>query len=168
MELPKSIVKAIDKNPKRLFIFSNPKVGKTSLVAELCNCLLVDVERGSGFVDALKVQANTLEELSAVANQIKADNDACGGFAYDYIALDTVTGIEDLAKTLALKLYQKTAMGKNFTGNVLSLPNGGGYGYLREAFEIIYKKFDGLSKCLILLGHLKKASITKEGKEITA
>ena len=69
---------------------------------------------------------------------------------------------------MALKLYQGTPMGKTYTGNVLSLPNGAGYGYLREAFETVYNSFMGLSDCLILLGHIKKASITKEGKELGA
>ncbi len=59
-------------------------------------------------------------------------------------------------------------MGKTYTGNILSLPNGAGYGYLREAFETVYNSFHGLSKCLILSGHIKKSSITKEGKELGA
>lgn len=59
-------------------------------------------------------------------------------------------------------------MGKTYSGNILALPNGAGYGYLREAFEKVYQAFDNKSKCLILLGHIKKASIQKDGKELSA
>lgn len=43
------------------------------------------------------------------------------------------------------------------------------YSWLREAFVEIYKLFDGLAKKgLILLGHVKQASINKAGKELGA
>lgn len=43
------------------------------------------------------------------------------------------------------------------------------YEYLRLAFEQIMKMFDGLyNKSLVLLGHFKNSSITKDGKDMTA
>ena len=48
-------VKAESQSPKNLIIFSKPKVGKTSLLAELNDALIIDLEDGSDYVDALKV-----------------------------------------------------------------------------------------------------------------
>ena len=60
-------------------------------------------------------------------------------------------------------------MGKNFDGtNVLTLPNGAGYLYLREAIDSVVKYLDTLSERIIYLGHIKLKSIEKNGKEVTA
>lgn len=169
MELPKQIVTATHHNPRRLFIFSNPKVGKTTLLSKLPNALIIDLEEGSDFIDAMKIKAYSVDDLRDISKAIKAENAKLGPgkFAYDYIVIDTVTALEEMVKPLALDLYKKTPMGKSFTGtNVLTLPNGAGYGYLREAFEKVYQAFDRQSKCLILLGHIKKSSILKDGKEL--
>lgn len=110
MILPDEIVVATSTNPKRLFIFSNPKVGKTTLMAQLPNALLIDLEEGSDFVSARKVKASNIDELREISDLIKAKNALCspGKFHYDYIILDTVTALEDLVKPLALKMYQAT------------------------------------------------------------
>lgn len=168
MILPKTIVKAEHDNPRKMMIFSNPKVGKTSLLAGLPNNLIIDLENGTGFVDALKVKANSLADLRAIADAITKANQECKGFAYEYITLDTITALEDLCKSLALQLYQQTPMGAKYKGDILSLPNGGGYHYLRLAFERVYSIFENLSKCLILSGHIKNASINKDDKEVTS
>jgi hypothetical protein len=169
MKLPTELIDVVDRNPSKLFIFSNPKVGKTSLVAQLPNCLILDAERGTKFVKALKLPAENIDDLREISDAIDEKNEKLGKFAYDYIAIDTVTALQDIAKELALKLYKKTPMGSTYKGDdVLKLPNGGGYYYLREAFEKIYKSFEGRSKCLILLGHIKPASILKDGKELMA
>ena len=63
MELPKDIVKASAINPKTLIVYSKPKVGKTTLFANLKNNLIIDIENGSDYLDALKIKANNIEEL---------------------------------------------------------------------------------------------------------
>lgn len=175
--LPTDVVKAETQNPRKLIIFSNPKVGKTSTLSKLENNLIIDLEDGSEFVDAKKINVKAyarktgkseMQILAEIAKGIKDKNTELGTYAYNYITLDTITALEDVVKPYALKLYQGTSMGKTYTGNILALPNGAGYGYLREAFETVYNSFFGLSNCLILLGHIKKASITKDGKELGA
>ena len=51
--LPRTRSAAAHKSPKNLIIFSKPKVGKTSLLAQLDDCLIIDLEKGSDYVDAL-------------------------------------------------------------------------------------------------------------------
>jgi hypothetical protein len=63
-------------------------------------------------------------------------------------------------------------MGKSFAGdNVLKLPNGAGYLYLREAFFKILDYIETLvpeDGSIILLGHLKDKNIDVAGKEVAA
>ncbi len=172
--LPTNPVEIVSQNPTKLIIFSSPKVGKTSLLAQLPNNLIIDFESGSSFVSALKidVKAEARKNNKTVLEYIK-DLEAAlkvSNHKYDYITLDTITAIEDVAKDLALILYRSTPMGKNFMGNsVLELPQGGGYLFLRQAFEKIYNIFlPYATKCLILVGHIKRASINKDGKELQA
>lgn len=162
--LPTKKVAASRKNPKRLIIYSKPKVGKTTALAGLDNCLILDMENGSDFTDALKVKINNLSDLRAYGTKIIE-----AGKPYKYIAVDTVTAMEDMVKPLALKLYRETPMGRSFTGdNILTLPNGAGYGYLREAFFNVLDYIDTLADNIILLGHLKDRQIEIKGKEVNA
>ena len=131
MELPKTIIKATQKSPRRLFVFSFPKIGKTSMFAQLRNSLLIDLEDGSGFVDAAKVNVRqiAIEEKKSVLKVLKEISEelAKRNHVYDYIILDTATALQDMASELAVILYKKSPMGANFAGNdVLTLANGAG------------------------------------------
>ena len=65
MELPTKKVKASRKSPKNMIIYGAPKIGKTTVLSQLDNCLIIDLEDGSDMLDALKVKANSLKELQA-------------------------------------------------------------------------------------------------------
>jgi hypothetical protein len=120
--LPTKKVKADRVNPKRLIIYSKPKTGKTTAFAGLEDNLIIDLENGTDYVEALKVKANNLQELKEVGKAIKE-----AGYPYKYVTIDTVTALEDMVGPLAISLYQKTAMGKNYSGDsVLTLANGAG------------------------------------------
>lgn len=161
--LPTETVEASTKSPEYLVIFSAPKVGKTTLVAGLPNNLIIDLEKGSNFVSALKIKASTYQELHAICEEIKKQ-----GKPYRYITLDTGTALEDMCMPLALKLYNGTPMGANYKGDVLNLPNGAGYKYLRDAFDLMITKVRECADRIILLGHVKDKSVEKAGKEVTA
>ncbi len=128
IKIPTNIIPAEDKNPSNLIIFSKPKTGKTELTAQLPNCLLLDFEKGSKMVDAMKVIINNLEDLKEVAKQIKAAD-----YPYDYIAIDTITKLEEIIMPYAEELYSRSPQGKKwFTEgkakytSITSLPNGAG------------------------------------------
>jgi hypothetical protein len=164
MELPTSKVKATLTDPGKLIIYSKPKTGKTSLLAELDNNLIIDLENGTQYYDALKVSINSVQELMDLIKAIIA-----AGKPYKYITLDTLTKLEDLALPYALTLYKQTPMGKSFTGaNVLDLPNGAGYKYLRDAMTNLLNAIYKCADRVILLGHLKTTNIEKNGKEVSA
>lgn len=136
IELPKTKIKADRVNPKKLILFSNPKAGKTQAVAALDGNLILDLEDGSQFVDAMKINIRKLAKdenktpliiLKEVINKISEANKAKGDFVYKYITIDTVTALEDISLELANKLYRGTPMGRNWIGDdVTKLPNGAG------------------------------------------
>jgi len=167
IELPTKKVLATRANPKRLVIYSKPKAGKTSALALLDDCLLLDFEKGSDYVDAMKLKIDSLQTLKEVGAEIVK-----AGKPYRYIAVDTVTALEELCLGYAKSLYMDTPMGKTFAGdNVLKLPNGAGYLYLREAFFKILDYIETLvpeDGSIILLGHLKDKNIDIAGKEVAA
>jgi hypothetical protein len=167
INLPTQRVAATRANPKRMVIYSKPKAGKTSALALLDDCLILDFENGSDYVEALKLKVDSLSTLKAIGQEIVKANKP-----YKYIAVDTVTALEEMCLSYAKTLYMETAMGKNFAGDsVLKLPNGAGYLYLREAFFKILDYIETLvpeDGSLILLGHLKDKMLETNGKEVSA
>jgi hypothetical protein len=167
IQLPTQKIAPVRANPKRMVIYSKPKAGKTSALALLDNCLILDFENGSDYVEALKLKVDSLSTLKAVGQEIVK-----AGKPYKYIAVDTVTALEEMCLSYAKTLYMETAMGKNFAGDsVLKLPNGAGYLYLREAFFKILDYIETLvpeDGSLILLGHLKDKMLETNGKEVSA
>lgn len=154
--LPTEKIPAKTQDPKRLIIFSKPKRGKTTALAALDNCLLVDTENGSNYVNALKVQVQNIQDINELCKQLKAAN--C---PYKFIALDTITMLEDVCKPLALKLYQATPAGANFNGDIVTAPNGSGWGFLRAAVEMVIDRIESCTKNLILVCHCRDAAIDK-------
>ena len=160
--LPTKKVKVEQVNPKRLIIYSKPKTGKTTAFAGLENNLILDLENGSGYVEALKVKIDNLQDLLDVGKAIK-DADK----PYDYVTVDTVTALESMVMPLAIKLYKKTPMGKNFDGNdVTTLPNGAGYLYIRQAFFQVLDFIDTLAPHVILSGHIKDKVVDDKGSMV--
>ena len=72
LTLPTEKIQAKVENPRFLIIYGKPKNGKTTCVAALENNLLIDLEGGSQYMDALSVQARSVEDLGEIANAITA------------------------------------------------------------------------------------------------
>lgn len=170
IELPMSPLKAVSKSPKDLIIFSKPKVGKTSLLAQLPNCLILDFEDGSDYVEAMKLKVNSVAELKAIGTAIKE-----AGNPYQYIAIDTITAMEEMCIGYAEELYAKSSMGQNWFaqgkpkyGVITNLPNGAGYPWLRQAFQKMLDYIKSLAPRVILLGHVKDTVLEKAGNEFNS
>lgn len=179
--LPMEKVKATQQSPDNLIIFSKPKVGKTSVLAQLENCLILDLEKGSKYVDALKMTAESVEQIKEIGEAIKA-----AGNPYKYVAVDTITALEEICIPYAEVLYSKTSMGANWFekdakgkvigpgrgkatyGNILNMPNGAGYAYTREAFTKMINYIKTWAPRIILVGHIKSVLLEKDGAEFNA
>jgi len=165
-KLPKTVVKASRKSPKNMVIYGPPKIGKTTMLSKLDNCLIIDLEDGSDMVDALKVKVNNLGMLATIGKEIIQEQKP-----YKYVAIDTISKLEEWCEVEGKRIYMKTPMGKNFEqknpgASVLSLPNGAGYLYLRIAFKQWIDRLNLLADHVILVGHLKDKMLEKKGKEV--
>jgi hypothetical protein len=160
--LPTKKVKVERFNPKRLIIYSKPKTGKTTAFAGLEDNLILDLENGADYVEALKIKINSLQDLLDAGKAIKE-----AGCPYKYVTIDTVTALEDMIGPLAVKLYKQTTMGSKYDGtNVLTLPNGAGYLYLRQAFFQVLDFIDTLAPNIILSGHIKDKQVDDKGEMV--
>ena len=160
--LPTTKVPALVQDPKNLILYGVPKIGKTTILSHLQDCLIIDIESGSDYIDALKVKINTLTELRELCVEINK-----AGKPYKFIAIDTVTSLEEFAKPVALANYKKTPAGANYEGDILMAPMGSGYAYVREAVEKIIAMVASVTTNVILVGHVKdKSIVSSSGAEV--
>lgn len=179
-ELPLEPIPALSKSPNLLILFSKPKIGKTELLAQLKNSLLIDLENGSDFVSATKIKAKSVDDILAIGKKIQQAKNP-----YQYILLDTMTALEEMCIPYAEILYSKTLQGKNWFkktadgklasdsgkaqyGNILNLPNGSGYSFLRESVTKVVEYVKTLAPRVILVCHIKDVLLEKAGAEFTA
>lgn len=166
--LPKEKIKAKVENPRFLILFGKPKSGKTTLASKLDNNLIIDLEGGSEFLEALAIQARSVKDLGDIANAIREEIKNTGKKPYKYITIDNATRLEEMCLSYAVQLYKQTPMGKNYNGtDVRTLPNGSGYMYLQQAVRKVLDMFKVLCDNFILIGHLKDKMINKEGEELS-
>ncbi len=159
-----------------MIIFSQPKMGKTTALAGLDNCLIIDLEEGTNFVDALKydvIHQSNIDKclpiitLKKLINSINDANMKKKGYVYKYIAIDTVTALEDIVLPLANKMYRDTTMGRNWKGlDVTDLPNGAGYRYTRLALSQTINDLESICDTLLIMGHVKDKLVEENGKEM--
>ena len=166
--LPKEKLKARIENPRFLILFGKPKSGKTTLASKLDNNLIVDLEGGSEFLEALAIQARSVNDLGEIANAIREEIKKEGKKPYKYITIDNATRLEEICLPYAATLYRQTPMGKTYKGNdVRQLPNGSGYLYIRQAVRKVIDMFRGLCDNFILIGHTRDKLINKNGEEMS-
>lgn len=175
IELPTSMLPITRVSPKLLFIYGQPKVGKTEALAKLCqqlqernlpNNLIIQCDPGGAdFVSAYKVQVNSLAEVNEVTTEIMKR-----GKPYKFVSVDTTTELEKWCEDDATEEYKKSVIGKNFKGeSVLMLPEGAGYLHLRHSFQKYMAKIMQCADHVICTGHIKDKFIgKKEGKDVSA
>lgn len=168
--LPSAKKAASRRSPKITIIYGPPKVGKTKSLSELEGNLIIDLEKGTELYDAMAVGASTFAELNEVIVALHSEFKANGNKPVrKYITLDTLDVLEDIAVHKAAEFYKETPMGKTWYAknykapgvllpngeNVLSLPNGAGWGYQREAMKWYVEVLSRFCEYLILVAHIK-------------
>lgn len=167
--LPTNKIPAVSTNPQYLVLYGLPKAGKTSALAQLENNLIIDLEGGSQFIDAMSIQARTINDLGEIAQAIRAKNSEVGHNFYKHITIDNATRLEDICMGYACTLYRQTELGKNWKGtDVTTLARGAGYKYLRDAVKKVIDMFKELCDEFILVGHVKDSITEKDGQEVNA
>lgn len=179
MPLPTVKRPAVSKSPRKLVLIGLPKHGKTTALSLLDDALILDFEKGSAFLDALTVDVVGLvaprgdktaperhDKGQYYLNEIVAEVKS-GNYNYKYLVVDTCTKMEDYCKQYALQLYKASPIGKNFDGDdVLTLPKGAGYMWLRKAFDYATDLIESTGLRIIYVCHVKTSAIEKDGKEL--
>ncbi len=173
IELPKQVQKATKVVPSSLILFGLPKSGKTTALAELPNVLFIDVERGSDFIDTMRLQppldlgpVGLYNWFKKVCQEIK---DA--GRPYDYVVIDTVSYLDEKSEWIGTWNYMNSVQGKKFNRNdagkmlepdsvdynsVHNIPDGNGYRFSRKVMTDIFDMSKDLGKvCTIYVCHVK-------------
>ena len=151
--LPTQLVPATKFNPKRVVIYGQAKIGKSSALAQLKNNLIIDTEGGTEYMDAMAVQARTVEDLGTIAQAIREKNEECGHNFYKFITIDTATKLEDICLPWAAKLY-KSKIDPKWTGtDVRDIGFGAGYRVLYDCINRILAMFENLCDTFIITCH---------------
>ena len=182
IELPTTPKKGVTQNLRTFIIYGLAKAGKTTAVAKLDNCLIIDTEKGTDFIEGAYVMSfpeglgavGKYNWLKEVAKEIKAK-----GKPYKYVCIDTLSELDTLAEWQGTWSYMQSVQGKKFNrdanGNllapndpnyesVLTLANGYGYRYMREAILDIFETLKDLgSICTIFICHVADKMISKNG-----
>lgn len=111
--LPTKPIPAVSINPKFLILYGRPKAGKTSAVAQLESNLIIDLEGGSQFIDAMAVQARSVKDLGEIAQAIRAENNKVGHNFYKHITIDNATRLEEICLPYAKTLCENAAFYRN-------------------------------------------------------
>lgn len=186
--LPQGKLAPIRVNPKILMLYALPKVGKTKVLSELDNTLILDLEGGAEMYECSRMKiTSTMQSKDkglklipgnensgysideVITSIIETGKQNGGKFPFNYIALDTIDKLEDFAEISATRKYKQSVIGKTFQGNsILELPQGGGYYYLREEVKLYIEKLSRVCKNLILVSHVKEKLLNKAGVEVTS
>jgi hypothetical protein len=140
-------------NPRFMVLYGEPKTGKSTLCSKLEGALIVDLADEYEFLDAMKVQVSSFDELKAVMEEIVISKRR-----FPYIVIDNATVLYEYVKPYALKMYRSTAAGKHYNGALEDIPFGGNYHWPKMAFMMCIQAFKKLTDTLILVGHVRDES----------
>lgn len=153
LTLPTKQVPASKFNPKRVVIYGQAKIGKSSMLAQLENNLIIDTEGGTEYMDAMAVQARTVEDLGKIAQAIREKNEEVGHNFYKFITIDTATRLEDICLPWAANIY-RTKVDTKWTGtDVRDVAFGAGYRVLYDCLNRILAMFENLCDVFIITCH---------------
>ena len=152
MALKKVKRKADSQNPKSLLLYGAPKVGKTTALSQLDNCLIIDTEGGANMIEGYIESVNNREEL------IKVLQEAQDGHDYNYVAIDTIDKIATWAENAVCAEENVSA--------VQDLAFGKGFGMVREKVLNTVRILKDIFPHVIIIGHRKWARAIVDSKAI--
>lgn len=133
-------------DPGMLVIYGQSKVGKTDVLTQLPDCLIIDTEGGTRAYDAMKLEVSNLKELYEVMKLLNSNKGK-----YKMIAFDTLDNI--------CNWYEAAIAAQYKVSNIGDIPYGAGYGVHREKVINFLHNARKLSPRIIITGHRKKAII---------
>ena len=144
--------KPLSVNPKTLLLYGPPKIGKTTMLSNLDDCLIVDTEQGSSMIEGYIHEVNDRKELIDFISDLSSDN------PYKYVAIDTIDKVADWAEKRVCEENEVTALA--------DLSFGKGWALHREKVMSTLKFLKLASPHLIIVGHRKIARAVLEGQQM--
>lgn len=144
--------KPVSLNPKVLLLYGAPKVGKTTMLSKLDDCLIIDTEKGTNMLEAYIQEVNNREEL------IQTLKDAMEGHEFKYMAIDTIDKVVEWAEKAVCAEYE--------VASIADLTFGKGYALAREKVMNTINAFRDCCEHLIIVGHRKVARAVIDGKAL--
>lgn len=163
-EIPKEVRPAVRTEPRSLMIYSAPKVGKTSISAQIPYSLLIELEKGGAdAVEARVIEINHPDKLKSLFQQLKKENHI------KVIVIDTLSQMDAWSEYTGTTRYEKKPQGKKFNvvnnvrvprshpawDSVHSLGQGFGYRYSRDEMKDWYNQAMNTGKTVVFLAHIK-------------
>ena len=142
--------KPVSLNPKVLLLYGAPKVGKTTMLSKLDDCLIIDTEQGANMVEGYIESVNNRDELIAILKEAKEGHD------YKYVAIDTIDKVADWA--------DKSVCQEENVSAVQDLAFGKGFAMSRDKVLNTIKILRQIFPHVILIGHRKWAQAVVDGK----
>lgn len=142
-----NITKGKMSRPARVAIYGVEGCGKTSLVSQINNALIVDTEKGSAHVDCDRVEVKEWADMKQIYMEILSLKRR-GELPYNTIAIDSIERLEAM-----LIEYICRANGKS---SIEDFGYGKGFTMLREHFSKFLAGLDALSEAglnLVIVGH---------------
>ena len=146
--------KVVSTNPSVLLLYGAPKVGKTTMLSKLDDCLIIDTEKGSRMIEGYISEVSNRDQLIDTLIELKESKDV----KYKYVALDTIDKIAEWAERRVCEEEGVRA--------IADLAFGKGYGMVREKVTQTIEAFKEVTDHLIIIGHRKVAYAVTDGSTI--
>ena len=166
IQLPMERRKPREVIPRTLLIYSLPKAGKTTIVSQLENCLILECEPGGAdFVGGQIIDITTPGDLAKTIVAIEEAHNP-----YKYLVVDTLTQLDLWSELVGTYNFMDKPQGKRLNrddnGKIIDhldnrfvtvheLPNGNGYQYSRTQMIYWYNRLAALAPHVIFLAHVK-------------
>lgn len=168
IQIPLKVVKAKRVNPRYMLLYGKPKIGKTTMMSGLEDCLILQADpNGADYIDALSIDVKSIDDLIEIKNQIKENK-----YPYQYVCIDTLSGLENIALKRGEQIYSETTIGKNWFvkgkpkyKSIINLPDGAGYRWLYQGYLEVIDIVKRMAPVVILMGHVKDIQLKEKDSE---
>lgn len=136
-------------------IYGQPKVGKTTLAANIEGALFLATEQGQHFVSVKKIDLTDWKQVAEIGQALTTQKDH---------------GIKTLVIDIAdlfFKLCEKYIMDKHQVEHPSDLTFGKGYAFVRDEFTRMVTKLNATGVGLVFISHAKEKTIKTKAAEWT-
>lgn len=163
MKLEKKIREVKNTAPKLMILFGTYKQGKSTACSMIPDTLIIDLNREYDYMSGWIIETSTIKQLGEIRKAVEE-------MTVDKpkrVVIDNTTWLTKLALPLAESIYRETDDGKRWRGgDIMGLPYGGGYMWLKNAYERIIDAWMKTVETLIIVSHAKR-DLGKENIEDT-